>query len=143
MTSIFIWIMLIIATERATELIVESKIFEPIRLRVKRWVYHNDAPPPDTFFQHLKVMLDYLLHCGYCVSVWMGGLFALFTERYFEPVYLNWFISALFLHGMSNIYHVVYELIRKGRIKTHDVMLKVIADEASSDSANDEESDAV
>lgn len=137
--------MLIIATERATELIVESKIFEPLRLRVKRLVYPGDAPPPDTFFQHVKVMFDYLLHCGYCVSVWMGGFFALFAERYFEPIFLNWFLSALFLHGMSNLHHVGYELARRGRIKTYDVMFKVAIDESISIPADEESegSDAV
>lgn len=128
MNSIFIWIMLIVATERATELVVSSKIFEPIRVRIKSWVYQSDGPPPDTIFQHFKVMLDYLIHCGYCVSVWVAGFFALFVDQYFESHVTNWFVSMLFLHGMSNLYHVLYELARRGRISTYDVMLKLTVD---------------
>ncbi len=125
MISVFIWIMLIIATERATELIVASKIFEPIRLFVKRWAYSNDDPPPDTIYQHFKVMIDYLMTCGYCVSVWVGGFFALFVGKYHHNIVINWLISLLFLHGMANLYHVVYELLRRGRVRSYDIMLKL------------------
>lgn len=131
MSSIFTWVMLIIATERATELIVASKIFEALRLKIKRWVYPSDTPPSDTTWQNFKVLLDYLIHCGYCVSVWMGGLFAIFADKYFEHAVVNWFVSMLFLHGMANLYHVVYELARRGRIRTHDIMLKISSDEQS------------
>lgn len=143
MTSIFVWIMLVIATERSTELVVTSKIFEPIRFLIKRWVYPSESPPPDTVFQRFKVKIDYLLNCGYCVSVWTGGIFALFAEQYLESPYANWFVSALFLHGMANLYHVCYELLKRGRIKTHDVVLKVVIDDDGSEQVVEEQVDNV
>lgn len=120
--------MLIVVTERVTELIVSSKIFEPLRNIIKRWAYKSSEPPPDTLYQHFKVMIDYLVTCGYCVSVWMGAFFALFAEKNFENRVENWFISALFLHGMSNIYHVCFELLKRGRVGTYDIMLKIQKD---------------
>jgi len=125
MTSIFLIFALIVATERATEILVSAKITEWIRNKVKSIAYQVDKPPDDSYIQYFKIMLDYLITCGYCVSVWIGGFFALFCEKYFDNVYVNWFVMTLFLHGMSNIYHVIYELIRRGRVSTHDVLLKV------------------
>ena len=75
---------LVIATERITELLVESKIFEPLRMMVKRWTYDLDTPPSDSYYQQLKVMLSYLITCGYCVSVWVAFFSAILAPRFFE-----------------------------------------------------------
>lgn len=126
--------MLVVATERAVELIIDSKIFEPLRIKIKRWAY-PDAPPEDNIWQHLRVMVDYLFNCGYCLSVWVGAIFAIFTPPVFESGVVNWLVSTLVLHGGSNIYHVVYELLRRGRVKTYDVSitLKIRDSEAATD----------
>lgn len=124
MTDLFKWFMLIIATERAVELIIDSKIFEPLRMAIKRWAY-PDTPPVDNMMQHLRVMLDYLLNCGYCLSVWIGAIFALFAPPVFESRMVSWFVSTLVLHGGSNFYHVIYELVRRGRVKTFDISLNI------------------
>ncbi len=122
--SILIIIVLIIATERATELLVESKIFEPIRLMIKRWAYPLDQMPSESYYQYFKVMLDYLSTCGYCVSVWVGFFFALFSPMMFKIWIINWFVMGLFLHGASNMYHVLYELLRRGRVHSYDILVK-------------------
>ena len=124
MTDLFKWIILIIATERAVELIIESKIFEPLRVVIKRWAY-PDIPPEDNWVQHFRVMLDYLLNCGYCLSVWVGAIFAMVTPSVFESGIVNWAVSTLVLHGGSNFYHVIYELVRRGRVKTFDINLNI------------------
>ncbi len=128
MTDLFKWIMLIIATERAVELVIDSKIFEPIRVVIKRWAY-PDTPPNDNLMQHFRVMLDYLLNCGYCLSVWVGAIFALIAPSVFESSVINWAVSTLVLHGASNYYHVIYELVRRGRVKTHDINLNIVIED--------------
>lgn len=124
MIDLLRWLMLIIATERAVELVIESKIFEPLRILIKRWAY-PDIPPADNIRQHFRVMVDYLINCGYCLSVWIGAIFATFAPPVFESYVVNWIVSTLVLHGGSNIYHVIYELLRRGRVKTYDVNLNV------------------
>lgn len=136
---IFTWLILIVATERATELIVSSKIFEPLRSIIKRWAYNSDEPPSDTILQEFKVMFDYLVNCGYCVSVWMGALFGLFATRHFDSIFVSWFTSALFLHGMANLYHVIYELVKRGRVKTYDIILRASIDNQQNSLENEDE----
>jgi hypothetical protein len=123
---------LAIVTERVTEIIVDSKLFDPIRQGIKKRVY-TDPPQPDSFLQRAKIMLDYLINCGYCVSVWIGGLISAimigygrpeFIVRFFLFDFLNWIMYAVLLHGMANLYHVLYELMKRGRVHTYDIMLK-------------------
>ena len=138
-SATFTWLILIVATERATELIVSSKIFEPFRLAIKKWTYNPDIPPSNTVLQEFKVMLDYLVNCGYCVSVWVGALFGLFATQHFDNVFISWLTSALFLHGMANLYHVVYELIKRGRVKTYDIILRASIDNQQGSLENEDE----
>ena len=112
---------LVIATERITELLVESKIFEPLRMLVKRWAYDLDAPPSDSVYQHFKVMLSYLTTCGYCVSVWVAFATALLAPSLFDYSIVNWFIMSMVIHGLANLYHVLYELMRRGRVRSIDI----------------------
>lgn len=115
-------ILLALATERAVELIVDSKIFDGPRNYIRRWAL-PDVPYSSTYGR-LKLMLDYLVHCGYCVSVWVGGFFALFAPSIFSNTFINWLVLLLVLHGLSNLYHVIFQLIYKGRIWTFDVLTR-------------------
>lgn len=127
MTGIITWLLYTIAVERSAELIVDSKIFEPLRRMIKSWAYSVDKPPEDNLYQHFKVMVDYLFHCGYCVSVWVSAFFAYFNiQNVSEHWVINYMVTILALHGSSNLYHVLYELLRRGRIRTHDVNIKII-----------------
>jgi hypothetical protein len=114
---------LVIATERITEIIVESKLFEPVRKAIKRYVYPLDEAPVDTYYQHFKVMLDYLSTCGYCVSVWVGYALSICAPMFFSISIVNWFIMGAVIHGLSNLYHAWYELVRRGRVHTHDIAI--------------------
>lgn len=125
MIEIFRWVMLVIATERVTEIIVASKLFDPLRKIVKRWAYPLDNPPEESMLQEFKIMIDYLMSCGYCVSVWVGFLFAICLDRYFDNVVINWAIGGLVLHGLANFYHVLYEICRRGRVYTYDISAHV------------------
>lgn len=130
-------VLLILATERATELITSSKIFEPLRLFVKRTAYPLDGRPdlstswlePRRLKAHFWITLDYLLSCGYCVSVWVGMFFAMFSDVYFDNIFVNWLVTSLCLHGAANWCHVIYELIRRGRVRTIDVMFRIVEGE--------------
>ena len=107
--KLFYLAILVIVTERATEIIVDSKLFEPIREGIKNRVY-TDPPKPDSILQRAKIMLDYLVNCGYCVSGWVGGLVSAlrigyslpeFIARFFLFDFLNWLIYAVFLQVVS------------------------------------------
>lgn len=120
MSEIIVWVVCIIAVERATELVVESKIFEPLRLYFKKLAYNEDIPPRDDLKQKILVQIDYLLNCGYCVSVWVSALMAATMSTRFPFI-----VNLLFLHGGSNLYHVLYELLRRGRVRSYDIVLDI------------------
>lgn len=123
------------ASEALAELMVDSKFSEKLfRGPWKRWIYPTDAPPPDTLLQHVKVFIDDLWNCGYCTSVWTSGFLALFIPVRW-PIYwpLNWIIITLIIHRFANWLHMVYELIRRGRVRTYDLMVKMIEDGEQSD----------
>ncbi len=137
MSKLCYLLMLAVVTERISEIIVDSKLFSPIRDWIKQCAY-TDPPRPDSRLQRIRVMLDYLMNCGYCVSVWVGGIISAlainyshqeFIERFFLFDFINWVMYAVLLHGMANLYHVIYELIKRGRVHTYDIMLKVNKEE--------------
>lgn len=134
MNTILHLVMLIIATERATELVVSSKFFEPLRVAVKRLAYPIDNPPPDNAIQQFKIALDYFVNCGYCVSVWVSAFIAYLAMEHHE---FNWLLLMFFLHGASNLYHVLYELLRRGRVKTYDIVLKTTTPDEFADNVGD------
>ncbi len=117
---ILLLLILSIAVEALTEIIVESKLFEPIRINIKRMAYKTDEPPLDTYFQSLLIQIDYLFSCGYCVSVWVSAIISIYASYSIA----DWLIITLFNHRISNVVHVVYELISRGRIQTLDVTIK-------------------
>lgn len=127
--TIIVIILLSIVVEAVTEILTSSEITDPIRLKWKLWAYPDDKPPPDTTFQAFKIWVDKLISCGYCTSVWVAGFFAVFIPQLYEFQYysglLNWIGLTFLSHRISNWIHVVYELIRKGRVKTVDLVVKM------------------
>jgi len=115
----------VIATEAISEIITSSKLTDPLRKRWKSWTYQADGPPPETCLQAFKVWFDTLISCGYCTSVWVAGSFALFMPEVIIGDVINWFAWTFAIHRASNWLHVTYELVRKGRIASHDVTLSV------------------
>ena len=125
LVSIFL---LSIAVEAATEILTSSELTNPLRKKWKKWTYPLDAPPEDTYIQHFKVWFDKLISCGYCTSVWVAGFFGIFTPKLdLGHWIINWLIITFVLHRLATWIHVIYELVKKGRVKTYDfeVQLKI------------------
>ena len=65
---------LVLATQRLTQLVVEDKIAEPIRDRIASWgESHPEGSVPDR--------IAYLVSCPACTSVWAAG-FVLLARRH-------------------------------------------------------------
>lgn len=125
--SVIVLLILSIVVEAISEIITSSEIIRPLRDLVKRHTYSIDAPPPDTFYQLAKVWFDKLISCGYCVSIWVAGFLALWVHIDYTGGngFINWLITTFVTHRLANSYHVVYELVRKGRVATYDIELKL------------------
>ena len=108
-----------IAVERITEIITSSDIASMVfKDRLKNLLYSIQT---ETWFRSFLVFADKLTSCGYCCSVWVSFGVSLFEEaRFFDNLLLN----VMLLHGFSNLYHVLYELIRRGRVYSYDINLK-------------------
>jgi hypothetical protein len=120
---------MVISVEAITEIITSSTLTEPARMWYKSKLYRTDAPPRTGVLQYFFVFLDKLISCGYCTSVWISGLvsFLVFPQIIEDPVW-NFALLTFSVHRMSNLLHVCYELIRKGRVKTHDFLMKFTDD---------------
>lgn len=116
---VLLFIILSISTEALTELIVSSKLLEPIRHYIKKMTYPQSAPPADDTLQNIKVTFDYLINCGYCVSVWVAAITSLYVS---QSIY-DWIIITLLIHRISNWLHVIYELVKRGRVHTVDMTM--------------------
>jgi hypothetical protein len=115
-----------VAVEAVTEIITSSELTEPLRKKWKEWTYPLDGPPPDNFTQKAKVWFDKLISCGYCTSVWVGGFFGIWAPKYGTGSWLiDWLLITFVLHRIATWLHVVYELVRKGRVRTYDLEVKM------------------
>ena len=94
-------IMAVIATEAATNLITKSEF--SIRF-IKEPLFK---------LRHFKVFnfIHDILDCGYCTSVWMACIFALF----FLTNSFNFVILILVLHRLANVLHFSIDLIDEKR----------------------------
>jgi hypothetical protein len=118
-----------VAVEAISEIITSSEIMRPFRDFIKKSIYPIDGPPKDNWLQALLVWFDKLISCGYCTSVWVAGFLSLFILPSAFPVIasttnysiVNWLIITFVSHRLATCFHVVYELIRKGRVKTYDL----------------------
>ena len=115
-----------LAVERITEILVASKLFAPVRDKLR------DINLLSTPSYNVWWFLDGIFHCGYCMSVWVSIPFAFYNEFAISSNIIINFISSVFvIHGLSNSIHVLYEFIRRGRVKYHDISVnyKRIKDE--------------
>lgn len=125
MTAIIVQlIILAIVVEAVTEIIVDSELFSPLKQGFKSYIYPVDHPPKNDIRQSLLVFVDKLISCGYCTSVWIAAFFSFFAPVLMES-WANWLITTFLLHRMSNSIHVIYELLKKGRVVTHDYIIKI------------------
>lgn len=123
--TIITYLIISVAVEAATEIMVSAEITNWVRDKLKRAAYNPDLPPINSTKQNLLVFLDKLFSCGYCFSVWVSFVFAFWAPTIVNNLFINWLLSSLILHRFSNWIHVFYELVRKGRQKAFDILLKV------------------
>lgn len=116
-------ILLAIVVEAITEIIVDSKLFEGMHA----WLYNQAHPsvPVDSCYYRIISFVCELTSCGYCTSVWIAAILSLFVNNQFDlgHMIVNWVVSTFVLHRLSNLLHVIYGLIRNGRIAALDVNL--------------------
>lgn len=128
---VLILIIIAIATEAISEIITSSYLTDSLRRRWKEFTYPEDQPPKDNTIQYIKVFIDTLISCGYCVSVWVSAILSLsviFTSDRLNLInipFLDWVICTFVTHRVSNWVHVIYELVRRGRVQTHDIAVRM------------------
>ena len=108
-----------IAVERLTEIITSSDISSMLfkdRLRLLLYSIQKE-----TWLRSFLVFVDKLTSCGYCCSVWVSAGVSFIPEA---RVFDNFILNVMLLHGLSNLYHVLYELVRRGRVYSYDINLK-------------------
>lgn len=138
-----------IAAERLSEIIAESEISKSLLFKEKlqNYLYNPDKPPQkETTAIILLKLLNKLINCGYCVSVHVGAIAALAlllgTDLKIFSVFHNDFILfmtlSLLIHGMSNYLHSAFELVRRGRVTTHDYKIDLKADVRSTGKSDTE-----
>lgn len=133
-TFLAVVFILSVVVEAVTEILVASELTDPFRRRWKEWAYPVDSPPPDTYFQKFKVWFDKLISCGYCTSVWVAGFFGIWCPKFdFGHWLINWLVVVFVLHRVATWVHVAYELIKKGRVKTYDLEVKVLMQDPEDD----------
>ena len=125
-TVFLVTIFLSVAVEAVTEILTSSELTDPLRKKWKELTYSLDEPPFNTCSQKFKVWFDKLISCGYCTSVWVAGFFGIWAPKLDlgGPV-INWLIITFVLHRFSTWFHVGYELIRKGRVRTFDLEIQL------------------
>lgn len=102
MNNIILFIIAVVLTEALTELVVKSKIFEPLR---KFFFDRRD--------HKLFSFLNELFDCGYCFSVWSGTCVGLLlVDLNLVHFTIDWLIVGILLHRLSNILHNVIDRIR-------------------------------
>lgn len=129
------FLLLVIWTEAVTEILVAARITDGLRAYIFKKAFpeapdglpEGEDPPIGPGFWRFA---NGVLTCGYCTSVWVAMGSALFAPRWLLPqewygFFFNWLLMVFVLHRTCNYLHVVFSLIKKGRVKTHDIELKV------------------
>jgi hypothetical protein len=114
-----------LGVEALTELCIDAKIFEGVRQYIRKIAY-PDGEPTASFKQKTATFLTNLIGCGYCFSVWVAGFVAIFYTiplTYYGLV--NWLLSMVIFHRLANIFHVVYAIVKKGRVLSIDAELYI------------------
>ena len=118
--------------ERFTEIIVDSKIAEPLRKAISKWAAVDpryidpDKPPPKSIV--FKEYLSYFVKCGYCMSVWVSAacstLFSVQmyqSESFYLMLLVNFVCSTLLYHGLANWIHVLFKRTQVGKVDVKDL----------------------
>lgn len=118
---IFQLICIAFAVERTVEIIVDSKIFAPLR----NFIAHRAIPEDGASANPIWKFLYDLTSCGYCLSVHVAIFYTIFFRiRYVQSDIVNFLVNVMVLHGLSNLLHVVYMIIYRGQVKYVHVTMK-------------------
>lgn len=127
--SIISILLMALVVERVTEIVVDSKIAEPIRSALFKWSL-IDPTKPIKRSAYFKEYVAYFIKCGYCFSVWVGAAAALVLPiSFFDnlqysgvvAVILKWGLSALTYHGLANWIHVFFKRSQVGIVDVKDL----------------------
>ncbi len=123
--------LLVVWTEAVTEILVAARVTDGLRAFIFRRAFpevpegqpHPKDPPVGPGFWRFA---NDVFTCGYCMSVWVAMGSAVFAPRWlpvedWHGVFFNWLLMVFVLHRAGNYMHVVFSLVKKGRVKTHDV----------------------
>lgn len=92
----------ILAAEAVTNILTKSELFHPVRA---------------FFFEHRKNRIFNFIHdvldCGYCTSVWIGALTALYLLV--DIKLLDFVVLVFVIHRLSNITHMIIDRIDRTR----------------------------
>lgn len=131
------WLLVILATERTTEIIHHSKIFFPLR----QWLgVRALAKTPRTPVKLLFMFGWGVVDCGWCLSVWVSFFFALFLPgECFQPIATgNLLVKWLAVVGLANLWHAIFQLVYRGRVLTVDITHNFGADYDDDDDGGDD-----
>lgn len=131
---VVVWLVLLgLAVEAATELIVDSDFFLGFRDKIFKlanpMAFGFEIPTPGTL-RHLPhslwVFVNKVIKCGYCTSVWFAFAAAIFVPQFIHlwnwiDWLVNWLIYSLVIHRLSNWMHISFMRLKKGRVQTLDV----------------------
>ena len=111
-------ILMSIAAERITEILVASKLFQPFRDVLR------DRNINSTSNYGFWWFLDSVFQCGYCMSVWVSlSVSWLAPTLINDNIYINYILMIFVVHGIANLYHVLFEYARRGRAKYFEINL--------------------
>lgn len=100
MSLYVVLLFLVVFIEAVTEIVVKSKIFEPVRNFINTRNSRVFSPA------------KYLLSCGHCFSVWVSLLANGVVFYYYRgisetlPIVLLWFVLSIVCHRLANYLHM-------------------------------------
>lgn len=124
-------ILAVVAIESITEIIIDSRLFKPMRRKIKKkWRKISEAE-----YQYSKIerrvffFLNAWVSCGYCLSYVVSAVAALFVAIRMSGYPLVDFFFTMFILGrLANWLHEFTQIVSRGRVKyvnvTHEIQLK-------------------
>jgi hypothetical protein len=125
--------MLSLVVESITEIVVDSKIFEPLRAAIFRWSL-IDPTKPIPRSAYFKEYIAYFIKCGYCFSVWVSAAVSLFFPvalfqfawfGNFLDLVVQWACSVFVYHRLANWLHVWFKRSQVGIVDVKDLKVTV------------------
>lgn len=103
MIGIWDLVLLVIATEAATNVLSKGEVFYPLR----KWLYRK--------WKWLHGLVD----CPYCTSVWIASILVLvyyLSQVLSFYVWFKFFLYGFAVHRLSNVFHFIIDRLDPHRI---------------------------